>query len=107
VFLDKLTFIHCHELAFLYNELSAHYRGIHADGLAEDSRRNGIVSRACVVEAVEIDREEVGAFAGFERADVFATKHSRAAARAEMDGIAGGYQFSFALTLPSPGGRGG
>ena len=69
--LDQLAFIERDYASFADHEPATDYGVIHADRLAEDHRRDRVMHGATgVFDAVEIDGEEVGTFAGFERADV-------------------------------------
>ncbi len=88
VLLDQFAFVHSDELTFFDDELSADYVVIHADGLTEDNCRDGIV-HPCEFDAIEVHGEEVGAFANFERADVFSSKNRRAAASSQIQGFSG------------------
>ena len=84
MFLDQFGFIYIHQLPLFDNELSANDGVIRFDGVGEDGRGNGIVQRACVVEGIQFDGEEVGAFANLERANVRASENICTATSGEM-----------------------
>ncbi len=72
--LNQLALIERDHASFADHEPASDYGVIHADRLTEDHRRNRVMHGAArIFDAVEIDGKEVGAFAGFERADVAAT----------------------------------
>jgi hypothetical protein len=62
--LDKLIFIHRAQLSFFDDELAADNRVIGIDRLSKDYRGNRIV-HAGKADAIQVDGEEVGAFASF------------------------------------------
>ena len=90
VLLYQLVFVHSDKLTFFDDELPADNGVIRVAGLTEDNRRNGIVHPG-ESEFVQVDGEEVGTVANFERADVFTSEDCRAAACAEVESFAGGH----------------
>ena len=82
--LDQLLFINRHQLPFLNNKLSADYRVIHADGLAENRCCNRIMLRARIFEPIQIDGEEVGALSRFQTSDIGSPDYGCSAACAEI-----------------------
>jgi hypothetical protein len=63
--LDQLAFIHCAQLSFFDDELSADDRVIRVDRLTKHDRGNGVV-HACETNAIEIDGEEVRTLSTFQ-----------------------------------------
>jgi hypothetical protein len=64
-----------HQFSLFHHELAAHHGVVGAYRRAARQRRHWVVQRPSIGELVQIDGEEVGALAGFERTDVFAAQH--------------------------------
>ena len=75
----QFGFIHGDQPLLPDDNPATDHRIVNADGLTEDDRRHGIVESASELETVQVQREEVGAFAGFERADVRAAQEGEVA----------------------------
>ena len=78
-FLNKLLFIHSDQLSFFDNELTTHNCVIHSGGRTKNDRGNRVI-HASVSDTVEVDGEEIRAFASFEGADVITPDNCCAAA---------------------------
>lgn len=85
--------VHRHDLAILHHHAAVDHG--RAGGLrgAEEDGGDGIVERAGIADRVQVEREEVGALAGFERADVGAAEHAGAAQGREFQRLARRHPF--------------
>ncbi len=80
------------ELAFSDNQFAAHNGVIRLDGRAEDQRSQRVVQGAGQTQLVQVNGEEIGAFAWSERADVRPPEHRCAAAGSQLKRLAGSHQ---------------
>jgi len=70
-----LMLIYGYQLAFFDYKLAAGYCKSTRTRLAEHHRGHRVMQRPGVIQAVQIDRTEIGAFPGFQAADVGAAQH--------------------------------
>ena len=80
------------ELAFSDNKFAAHNGVIRLDGRAEDQRGYRVVQGASQTQPVQVDCEEICAFAGCEGANIRPPEHCSAAARSQLKRLAGSHQ---------------
>lgn len=79
------------ELAFSDDKFAAHNRVIRLDGRAEDQGGYRVVQGASQTQLVQVDCEEICAFAWSEGADVRSPEHRRAAAGSQLKRLAGSH----------------
>ncbi len=77
--------VHGDDLAVPNHDLAVDDGGSGLLGSAEENCRHRVMQCTGITDGVQIEREKVGAFAGFERADIGASEHPRATESGELE----------------------
>ena len=83
--LNLFLFIQRYQLPFFDYKFAADNCKIHPDRLAENHGRNRVMQRSGVIQTVQIDCAEIGAFSGFQAADIGTPQHGCPAACGQFE----------------------